>query len=95
MTVADRVITGVEAAEVYGRRLHALRADSERDRRRRESILKSLARLGGRASIAELQEQAGLDVTDFLPVMTDLLEDGHVLAQGAMLVLPESPVSTP
>ncbi len=95
MTVADRVITGVEAAEVYGRRLHALRADADRDRRRRETILNALRRLGGKASIAELQEQAGLDITGFLPVMADLLEDGHVLAHGAMLVLPESPASTP
>ncbi len=95
VTVTDRPLTGSEAVILYEQKIQELREGAERGHRLQAHLLEVLRAHGGRASLVELMQEADLGVNDLLPLLTDLMEDGRVLGQGSMVVLTQSPQSSP
>jgi len=95
VSVMDRPLSGPEAAALYHERMQELHEVAERERRQRTAVIRTLDENGGRATIQEVMDKSGFGIREVLPILNDLLSDGRMLAQGTVLVLPQSPGSTP
>lgn len=94
MTVADRQLTGPEAAALYERLSAELREKADRQQRLRRRVVEFMFSNHGRVSLADVMGGTGLLLGELLPILQELLQDGQVQEQGALLILVESPGST-
>lgn len=94
VTVADRQLSGPEAAALYERLSAELRERSDRQQRSRRRVAQYLIQHQGRASLADVLSGTGMQLGELLPVLNELLQDGQVQEQGTLLILVESPGST-